>query len=158
MPPEPAMAPTVTAPTKLFSKRMKIHDSISLSLSGNTPRAICCHHVAPVALRASRDPWSTSSNASENAFVRKETVWNIMPITAASEPSPMATVNTRTQIIVGTERMIAITVLMMLLTNLFDRLLAARSDSTSAMSAPPAVASTAMQRVTASPSNMSAQV
>ena len=71
-------------------------------------------------------------------------------MTAASGPSPMATVKMSTHKMVGTARMMDMMILMMLLASLFERLLAAASPKTSAMAAAPKVVSTVKAKVTKS--------
>ena len=79
-------------------------------------------------------------------------------MTAASGPSPMATLNTSTHRMVGTARATLMSTLMALLAARFDRLDAARSPSTKAIAAPMNVVSSASASETNRPSTTSGSV
>ena len=85
-------------------------------------------------------------------------LWNKSPITAASGPSPMATVKTSTHRIVGTARKKDMSALITLLSGLFDRLTAANRLNTKAITAPMNVVSTARANDTKRPVTTSASV
>ena len=84
--------------------------------------------------------------------------WNKRPATAASGPSPIATVKISTHKMVGTARNSDITALMAFEATRFDRFMAAQSPKTKAITAPSTVVSVARANETKRPSTKSGRV